>query len=93
VPLPDDAESGSRAGIAAVRRIMWLGIGLLACGIAVIFVPIALLVHAVAAGISGDAPGDLSFVLYALPVGAILGLVLLTVGAGMLARAFRAGRG
>jgi hypothetical protein len=90
MPLPND--SGNRTGIAAVPRVAWLGLGFLAGGIAVIFVPIALLVHAVAAGIGGDAPGDLSIVLYALPVGAIAGLVLITVGAGMLARAFRAGR-
>ena len=89
--LPKDTES--RSGIAAAPGAVWLGLGLMAGGIAVIFVPIALLVHGVAAGIGGEAPGDLSIVLYALPVGAILGLVLITVGAGMLARAFRASRG
>jgi hypothetical protein len=87
-----------RSGIAAMRGAVWIGIALLTAGVAAIFVPIALLVQAIGAGLAATsgapaASSDMTIILFALPAGAVLGVVLVVAGCGVLVRVLRASRG
>jgi len=80
------------------RRLVTIGVGLVLAGFVAVFVPIGLLANDLASAFSAagaaktmPAPNIL-FAAYAIPIGALLGLVCVVIGLAFVARARRRSR-
>jgi len=79
------------------RRLVAIGVALIAAGFVAVFVPIGLLANELASAFSAAGaakampPPNILFAAYAIPIGAFLGLVCVVAGMALVARARRRG--